>query len=73
MEAQTGMETEVFTAAAAAKHNNREKARGSKSTERVRSKNRPHWKQLQRLVGVGEETNDGSATLKVKKRSARHV
>ena len=33
--------------AAAAKRNTREKARGTKSVDRVGSQNRPHWKQLQ--------------------------
>ncbi len=44
MEARTGMETEVFTAA---KRNTREEARGRKSVERVGSQNIPHWKQSQ--------------------------
>ncbi len=60
------METEVFTAAA--KRNTREKAKRSKSVEKVGSQNRPHWKHLQ-----GGETNETNDTLKVKKRSARQV
>ena len=70
------METEVFTAAA--KRNNREKARGSK----YRKSRKSEQTALETVTLLelelekrrrDEETNNASGTLKLKKRSKRRV